>query len=147
MPQTNAPKSVDYRTEPVAEGDGIDVTVVVPGGIITGTLVPQWQYARSFTPPEQRTGPFEKLAEESLDYASRIHDVLRRHRRGEDPTEDALALADEESPSAHFLALGWAQLMLGYPNRTKSWIRVRRDDISAWHLGDLPQGALDGVDL
>lgn len=41
---------VDARVDPV-DKDQFPVTLMVPGGIITGSLVPQWQYARNIIPP------------------------------------------------------------------------------------------------
>lgn len=44
---------------------------------------------------------------------------------------------NEAAPSDVFLTLGWARFLLPVPGPADSWIRVRRNDVVAWHLGVL----------
>lgn len=129
---------VDAATEPVAKGENA-VTLLTPGGLVTGTPVPQWQYAHNLAPvPADGGPPFEPYGRDSKNYAQRARKFQDDREAGVEPSEEERAFLDEESPSEYFITLGWARFLFHPSNHTsESWIRVRRDDIIAWHPGTL----------
>lgn len=129
---------VDSSVDPV-DKDQFPVTLMVPGGIITGSLVPQWQYARNLIPASVSGGPapFERYAEGPADYARRAQ-AFRGREIDAEPTDEERNFMAEEVPSEIFLTLGWARFLLANtPGPAEAWIRVRRDDVIAWHYGSL----------
>lgn len=128
---------VDACVDPV-DKDQFPVTLMVPGGIISGSLVPQWQYARNIIPASVSGGPaaFENYAEGPADYARRAQ-AFRGLDVDAEPSDEERAFQAEETPSDFFLTLGWARFLLAAPGPAEAWIRVRRDDVIAWHLGSL----------
>lgn len=128
---------VDTQVDPVDE-DAFPITLMVAGGIITGSLVPQWQYARNLIPASASGGraPFDPYAEGPADYARRAQ-AFRGLDVDVEPSDEELAFMKENSPSEVFITLGWASFFLTIPGPANAWIRVRRDDVIAWHLGSL----------
>ncbi|WP_128276991.1 hypothetical protein [Janibacter hoylei] len=129
---------VDTATEPVATGEHA-VTLQTSGGLITGTLVPQWQYAQNLVPAPPDAGPpFEPYGRDAKDYAHRGRKFQDGRAADVELSDEERAFLDEDSPSEYFLTLGWARFLFHPSNHTsESWIRVRRDDIIAWHPGTL----------
>lgn len=127
---------VDTTTKPVTKGEN-PVTLMVPGGVITGTLVPQWQYARELVPaPADGKAPFEPHAQEAEEYAQRAQEFTGPDVDAE-PTQAERDFLAEDQPSEHFITLGWARFLFDPGNNTESWVRVRRADVIAWHPGSL----------
>lgn len=124
---------IDLTTEKVTKDDGFHVTLCTAGGTITGVLVPQWQYAASFT-SSTGNAPFEEDEKAAYQYADDRRQLVSFTGPDPEPQHNP----DEEAPSEYFLTLGWARVFIpGASPTTESWIRVRRDDIIAWHLGEL----------
>lgn len=133
----NIANSSEDRYEGPQSGTG--VTLFVNGTMITGTVIPNWQYMEdAYRQPSTEMGPFGSIA-------ARFRDVRDRLRQLEEVADDDLTEAQREEINDSlpgYIHLGWAKFGMGQnfaPTSADelSMIRVSLEDISAWLPGSL----------